>query len=316
MGYAVAAALCIALGSALQHSAVAVVGGRPSGVRLVLRLTRNGRWMAGLAVTGAGTLFHAVALRTGALAVVEPVLVMNLALALPARALLDRTRPSAAHAAAAVVLGVGVALFVVAARPSAGHSAADTGVVGVLILAGVTLAGLCTAVAAKSGSERIAGVALGLAAGALYGVSGGVLKAIVQTVMHSPAAALTGWPLWALCALTAWAFVIHQQAYARAPLRVSLPVLSVANPLAGMVFGAVVFGEIPAHSPAATTAEAVGLVIVLGSVFALTRPEAPKGQSSRLPLPRLPAEEADGGEHAADAPGGHDHDIRPAERGP
>jgi hypothetical protein len=164
VGYAVAAALCIALGSALQHQAVAVAGGRPSGVGLVVRLTRNGRWMVGLAVTGAGTLLHAAALRNGALAVVEPVLVMNLALALPARALLDRARPSAAHAAAALVLGVGVALFVVAARPSAGHSAADTGVVGVLILAGVTLAGLCTAVAAKSGSERIPGAPAGLAA--------------------------------------------------------------------------------------------------------------------------------------------------------
>jgi hypothetical protein len=282
----------------------------------VLRLTRNGRWAVGLAVTGAGTLLHALALRSGALAVVEPVLVMNLALALPARALLDRARPAAAHAAASVVLGAGVALFVVAARPSAGHSAADTGDVAVLILAGVTLAGLCTAVAARSRSERIAGVALGLAAGALYGVSGGVLKAIVQTVLHSPAAALAGWPLWALCALTAWAFVIHQQAYARAPLRVSLPVLSVANPLAGMVFGAVAFGEIPAHSPAATTAEALGLVIVVGSVLALTRPETRTVQSSRLPLPRFPAEESDGHEHAADAPSGHDQDVRPAERGP
>lgn len=316
MGYAVAAALCIALGSALQHQAVAVVGGHPSGIGLVLRLAHNGRWMLGLAVTGAGTLLHAVALRYGALAVVEPVLVMNLALALPARALLDRARPSAAHVAAAVVLGAGVALFVVAARPSAGHSAGNTGDVGMLILAGVTLAGLCTAVAARSGSERIAGVALGLAAGALYGVSGGVLKAIVPTVVHNPGAALAGWPLWALCALTAWAFVIHQQAYARAPLRVSLPVLSVANPLAGMVFGAIAFGEIPAHNPAATTAEALGLAIVLGSVFALSRPEARKVQRSQLPPPRFPAEEADGDEHAADAPGGHHRDIRPAERGP
>jgi hypothetical protein len=316
VGYAIAAALCIALGSAMQHQAVARAGGGRGGIRLVLRLTRNGRWTVGLAATGAGTLLHAVALGNGALAVVEPVLVMNLALALPARALLDRARPSAAHAAAAVVLGAGVALFVVAARPSAGHSAADTGDVAVLILAGVALAGLCTVVAARSGSERIAGVALGLAAGTLYGVSGGVLKAIVQTVLHSPAAALAGWPLWALCTLTAWAFVIHQQAYAQAPLRVSLPVLSVANPLAGMVFGAVAFGEIPAHSPAATTAEAVGLVIVVGSVLALTRPKARTVHASQLPLPRFPAEETDGDEHAADAPRDHDQDVRPAERGP
>ncbi|MGH3260873.1 MAG: DMT family transporter, partial [Trebonia sp.] len=169
VGYAIAAALCIALGSAMQHQAAAGAGGGRGGVRLVLWLTRNRRWMVGLAVTGVGTLLHAVALRNGALAVVEPVLVMNLALALPTRALLDRARPSAAHASAAVVLGLGVAIFVVAARPSTGQSGADTGDAAVVILIGIGLALLCTAVAARSGSERIAGVALGLAAGTLYG---------------------------------------------------------------------------------------------------------------------------------------------------
>lgn len=289
VGYAIGAALFIALGSALQHQAVAGADVRRGGITLVLRLTRNGRWMAGLAAAGVGTLLHAVALRGGALAVVEPVLAMNLALALPVRALLDRARPSVAHIAAAAVFGVGVAVFVITARPSAGQPAADGSDAAVLILGGVALAGLCTLVAARTSSERIAGVALGLAAGALYGVGGGALKAAVHTVLHNPAAAFTGWPLWTLCALTAWAFVIHQQAYARAPLRVSLPVLSVANPLAGMTFGAVAFGEIPAHSPVAASAEAVGLAIIVGSVLVLTRPEPHRARHRRQAAPRATA---------------------------
>jgi hypothetical protein len=178
-----------------------------------------------------------------------------------------------------------VAIFVIAAHPSAGQPAPDASDAAVLILAGVALALICTAIVARTSSERIAGVALGLAAGALYGVGGGVLKTTVHTVLRSPAAALTGWPLWTLCALTAWAFVIHQQAYARAPLQVSLPVLSVANPLAGMAFGAVAFGEIPAHSPVAVAAEVVGLVIIVSSVLALTRPEARPARHGQ-PAPR------------------------------
>lgn len=294
VGYAVGAALFIALGSALQHQAVAGAGTSRGGIGLVLRLMRNGRWMIGLAAAGAGTLLHAAALRGGALAVVEPVLVMNLALALPARALLDRTRPSAAHAAAAAILGGGVAIFVITANPSAGQSAPDGSDAAVVILAGVALAGLCTAIAARTRSERVAGVALGLAAGALYGVGGGALKAAVHTVLSNPAAALAGWPLWTLCALTAWGFVIHQQAYARAPLRISLPVLSVANPLAGLAFGAVAFNEIPAHGPLAASAEALGLAVIVVSVLLLTRPEAPQArhrrQAARQPSagPRVP----------------------------
>lgn len=277
VGYAVGAALFIALGSAIQHQAVAGAGVSRGGIGLVLRLARSGRWIAGLAVVGVGTLLHAAALRHGALAVVEPVLVLNLALALPARALLDRARPSAAHVAAAVVLGAGVTVFVLIARPSAGQAAPDGSDAAVLILAGTGLAAACMLVAARARSERVAGFALGLAAGALYGIGGGVLKTTVHTVLRDPVAAFTGWPLWTLCALTAWAFVLHQQAYARAPLAVSLPVLSVVNPLAGMAFGAVAFNEIPAHSPLAASAEVLSLAVIVGSVLALTRPESPAG---------------------------------------
>jgi hypothetical protein len=84
VGYAAAAAVCIALGSALQHQAA---GGHDhrGGIGLLRRLARSRRWMTGLAAAGAGTLMHAAALRGGALAVVEPVLVMNVALALGQR---------------------------------------------------------------------------------------------------------------------------------------------------------------------------------------------------------------------------------------
>lgn len=281
VGYAVAAALFIALGAALQHHAVAGADGSRGGIGLVLRLARSWRWMIGLAAAGVGTLLHAVALRDGALAVVEPILAMNLALALPVRALLDRARPSAGHAAAATVLSAGIAIFVITANPSAGQSAPDGRDAAVLILAGIVLAGLCTAVAARTTSEGIAGVALGLAAGVLYGVGGGALKTTVHTLTRNPVAALTGWPLWTLCALTACAFVLHQQAYARAPLRFSIPVLNVAQPLAGIAFGALAFREIPAHSLVAASAEAFGLAIIVGSIVVLSRPEAPhRGQAA------------------------------------
>lgn len=279
VGFAVAAAFFIALGSALQHQAAGTTcashGGL--GLGLVLRLARRGRWVAGLALAGVGTLLHAAALHDGALAVVETVLAMNLALALPARALLDRARPSAGHAAAAAVLGAGVAIFIISANPSAGRPAAEAGGAAAVILAGMVLAGLAVLIAARTNSERITGSALGLAAGTLYGIGGGALKATVHTVLHDPVAALTGWPLWTLCALTAWAFVMHQQAYARAPLRASLPAITVANPLAGVAFGAIAFDEIPAHSPVAVTAEVLGLAIIVGSVLVLSLPEARRG---------------------------------------
>lgn len=290
VGYAIGAALFIALGSALQHQAVAGTSTRRGGISLLIRLTRNKRWMVGLAAAGAGTLLHAVALRHGALAVVEPVLAMNLALALPARALLDRTRPTAAHVAAAAVLGAGVAIFVITAHPSAGQPAPDGSDAAELILVGAALAGFCMLVAARTSSQRFAGFALGLAAGALYGIGSGVLKAVVHTLLADPATAFTTWPLWTMGALTAWAFVLHQQAYARAPLRVSLPVLSVANPLAGMAFGVIAFNEIPVHSPAAAATEALGLALIVGGVLVLSWPEPRQARHRRQRAPQAGVE--------------------------
>jgi len=280
VGYAVAAAICFALGTALQHQAATKEHGYRSGIHLLLRLARNRRWAAGMALAAAGVVLHAAALRVGALAVVQPVLVTGLALALPVRALLDRARPSAAQAVAAAVLAAGVALFVVAANPSAGHPAPYGRDAAAVIAAGVLLAGLCSVMAARALSGRVAGFTLGLAAGTLYGLTGGALKATVDAAARNPVAALTDWPLWTLAALGAWALILHQRAYTHAPLSVSLPVLSVANPLAGMVFGILVFGETPASAPLALLGMTLGMAVIVSSVAVLARLPAPADQKS------------------------------------
>jgi len=234
----------------------------------------------------AGLGLHAAALHTGALAVVQPLLVTGLAFALPLRTLLDRARPSAGQVLAAAVLAAGVAIFVAAAHPGPARPVPDAGAAALVIAAGAMLAGACALVATRTSSGRVAGFALGLAAGILYGLVAGVLKATVPSViqvMHQPAAAVTAWPPWALAVLAAWAFVIHQRAYTHAPLRVSLPVLSVANPLAATVFGAAVFGERPASGPLALLAEALGLAIIVTSVTSLARPGRSPGSHRRHP---------------------------------
>lgn len=277
VGYAAVAAICLALASALQHQAASGERGYRGAVHLVWRLVQRRRWLIGLAVALAGTLLHAAALRSGALVVVEPVLVMGVAVALPIRALLERTRPSAGQVLAAATMAGGVALFVISAHPSGGQAAPNSAAAALVIAAGVAAAGLGSVIAFRARSGAVAGFALGLAAGILYGVIGGVLKAIVQavhTALHDPVTILTGWPLWTLAVLGVWAFVIHQRAYAHGPLGVSLPALSVANPLAGMFFGILVFQEIPASGSLALFGEGLGLAVIVVSVMVLARPRS------------------------------------------
>jgi len=240
--------------------------------------------MIGMAAAVAGEVLHAAALNAGALAVVQPLLVMSLAIALPVRALLERARPSGRQVLTALALVGGVALFVASAHPSAGHLVSDAGGAAAVIAAGVALAGLCSVIAARTRSGRVAGFALGLAAGTLYGLAGGVLKAVVHTALRDPVAALAGWPLWTLAVLAAWGLIMHQRAYTHAPLRVSLPVLSVANPLAGIAFGVVVFGEIPASGPLALLGQAAGLAVIVVSVAILARLPEKKAVTAVAPV--------------------------------
>jgi drug/metabolite transporter (DMT)-like permease len=279
VGYAVAAAICFAIGTALQHQAASSEAGYRSGIHLLWRLAQNRRWATGMALAAAGVVLHAAALHVGALAVVQPVLVTGLALALPVRALLDRARPSAAQAVAAAVLAAGVAVFVVAANPTAGHPAPDSQAAATVIAAGVLLAVLCSVIAARARSGRVAGFALALAAGMLYGLTGGVLKATVDAVVHNPVGAVTDWPVWTLAALGVWALALHQRAYTHAPLSLSLPVLSVANPLAGTLFGILVFGETPASTPLALLGMTLGLTVIVAGVAVLARLPAPANQN-------------------------------------
>jgi drug/metabolite transporter (DMT)-like permease len=286
IGFASAAAIFLALGAALQHQVAARQQGFRNGIHLLWRLLRNRRWLVGLAAGLAGAALHAAALRAGALAVVQSVLVMSLALALPARALLDRMRPSAVQVVAATILAVGVAIFVASVHPQAGQPAPDSRGTALVIGSGVLLAALCSVTAARTRSGRVAGFALGLAAGTLYGLTGGVLKALVHAALGDPVAVVTGWPLWVLAVLGGWAMVVHQRAYAHAPLRVSLPPLSVANPLAGMAFGILAFRETPATGLLALVGAIVGLAVIVASVTMLAqvpaRPERPAQPHARV----------------------------------
>jgi len=84
VGYAIAAAGCLAVASAVQHQAATGEQGYRSGIHLLWRLARSRRWMIGMAAA-AGEVLHAAALNGGALAVVQPLLVLSLAMALPGR---------------------------------------------------------------------------------------------------------------------------------------------------------------------------------------------------------------------------------------
>jgi hypothetical protein len=123
-----AAAVLFAVGSAVEQTTTKQEKTtRTLDPRLFLRLLRRPRWLFGWLPDLGGTVLQALALRIGALALVEPLMLAGVFLAIPLSAALARRRPYARDLLAVVLGAVGLTAFLVAAAPRAGRDTAPTG---------------------------------------------------------------------------------------------------------------------------------------------------------------------------------------------
>lgn len=268
----VALAAAVAFGwstAAMHHDASAAPSTIGGPLALVRHLVVQWRWLTGMAASLLGLGLHAVALSIGSLAVVQPLVVTGLMFSFFFRSGLDRRWPSRTVMGWACFTGVGLALFLVAARSTTGTAAPSEAGAAVVLAAGAACA--CACWWAASRSRPAAGLLLGAGAGINFGLTAGTLKA--TTAAHSVAEVVTSWPLYVLLVLGISGFLANQVAYRKAPLSSSLPILNVANPLVALVYGVIAFRERPATGPLALAVEGGGLAAVLAGVFFLARHE-------------------------------------------
>ena len=257
--------------AAVQHRVVAV---QPHSLSmhpgLLVQLLRRPIWLVGNLLDGVGYLFQFLALRRGSLPLVEPLLVTSLAFGIPIAAWLDHRRVTLAELGSSGVIGAGLALFMVVAHPGAGHPHAS-GTAWALLTAtvGVTVALMIRWGSRGSPARR----ALLLAAGS--GTAFGYVAALTERTGHllddGIVHALTTWEPYALVVGGSATLFLTQAAFHAGPLRLSLPMLTIAQPLVAVAIGVGVFGEHVSSSGVAPIVEALGLVLVTAGVFALAR---------------------------------------------
>lgn len=267
---AVSSAAVFGLSTSLQHrEASQAPPGTPA---LVWHLLRQPLWLLGMSASVVALGLYALAVNTGALGLVQPILISGIVFALPIRAALDRTLPSRQELGAAALIAAGLALFLLAAWPTTATSPPDRSTALKIIAAGIPVA----SVLARRGmrqSGRARGVLLGCAAGIVLGLMAGALKMTV-TGLADPIALLGDWPLWTFGALAGWGTLLNQHAYREAPLSVSMPIVNILGPLIGIVFAGAVFGEIVHHGTLAIAVELLGLAAVVFGLRGLARAES------------------------------------------
>jgi hypothetical protein len=256
------AATAFAVSSALEQSvAKREKLARPLDPRLLVQLLHEPVWLAAWIPEAVGTGLQALALNLGPLALVEPMLVSGVFLAIPLEAALNRRRVHARDFTVVAIGAVGLAAFLVAADPRPGvtqPSLSDW--LGVALWTGPVLAACLAAGWCTRGALR--GVMLGIATGLLYGVGASLLKTLTAQLASNPLAAFTKWELYALVVVGFAAVLLNQNAFQSGRLAEPLTAITMFDPLVSVMIGVTAFHE-------TLSTEGPRLAIQLAAVLAM-----------------------------------------------
>ncbi|MGC9537917.1 DMT family transporter [Streptomyces sp. UG1] len=284
---AVTAACCLGFGFVLQQNAAqkAPLSDFLS-PRILLDLMKVPRWLGGIGLMVVGMALGAMALGQGEISLVEPLLATNLLFALMLSRRQTKQPLGRQGWIGLALLAGGVTAFIVAGQPTGGAATSDPLrhwlIIGVMIGAALLLTAYAKRSRLSSGPALLA-----TAAGLLYGVQDALTRVTGQRFAEGGIMeVLTGWQPYAVVALGLTGLILVQSAFETASLRMSLPALTAAQPLAGILCGVGFLGDRLRTDAGALAWESAGLAgIVVGIILLGTHSAMPCG----APQPRRAA---------------------------
>jgi hypothetical protein len=296
---AVAGALLLGVSSvADQRSTKRVKTGRALSPAILLDLARQPLWLTAIGANIAGFALQVVALSFGSLALVQPLLVCDLVFAVLISRYLAWRRgdplPCGKRSLLAILAGVGattvgVAGFLVAGRPSAGHGDVGFGVLVPLVAGLVVVAGGCLVVAARNRNLRP--LALALACGVNYGVAAFAIKLVTTEFGGGPGRVFTNWPIYVLAVVGPAGFILNQDAFQEgtflAPVQA---IITAADPVISIGLSILWLGVALRTGPADTFGEVASLLLMTAGIIITARvaPQA-AGDAPAEPTPKQAA---------------------------
>jgi drug/metabolite transporter (DMT)-like permease len=255
--------------------------------RLLVDLARQRIWLLSLLANIAGSALQLLALATGPLVVVQPLLVSGLLFAVMIRSAMAHRRPAGLVLLGASLCAAGLAVFLLLSRPTGGveylafHQALPLAAGLAVVLTG------CLVIAHRfPGEPRTFALAGG--AGVLYGVTAGVAKLALGLWQNAGVLALLrSWPLYALAVIGPAGFLLNQNAYqADRSMAPALAVITVTDPLVGIGVGVLWLDEElqPGIGPA--IGQVIGLITLAVGVWLLAHGAPPlprKATDERVP---------------------------------
>ena len=285
---ALAAAVAYGGSTAVEHSAVHRPAADPEATATtrLLALLRSPRWLLGMAGDGVGLLLQIMALATGPVVLVQPILILALPVSLPIAWALGGPRPRASdyRHSAVIVLALG-AFFALIGDPGPPDRVGATPVL--VAAAAVVGLGLGLLAAAQTRLRRCPGpraAVIGGVAGAWFGLVAVLMDCVASAWSDGGLAAIgqaRGWvPLAILAVVGAASIALTQVAFQIGALEASFPANAVADPVTAIALGALLLHEDVPVGAGRIAAYAVCLVVIVHSMARLARP-----RPGALPLP-------------------------------
>jgi len=287
---ALVAAMLLGVGFVLQqHAAEQAPKAYFLRLRLITDLLHRPRWLAGLGVMVAGQLCSAWAVGHLQLSLAEPLLATNLIFALALAVPLSRQQLRPVELIGAVILSGGVAALSLARSPgtpdvSFGSPADWPAAAGIAVVAYFFV----HAGHRRSGQQRA--ILTGIGAGLVFGISDALTRRAVQIMdTHGFVALLTSWPAYCVLIAGLIGLWLLESSFNAAPLHASLPGITAAQPLAGILLGVVVFGDVIRISPGMLALQAAGIAAVVVGVIMVARAPVLSNLRHAPSIPHLPA---------------------------
>lgn len=273
---ALAASFCTATASVCQRLGAKSNEVTGFDVWLVFRLARRPVWLLGIASMILGFVFQISALRFGPLALVQPILALELLFVFAYMTLINRrVKVKRRDWLAAVAMSAGIGLFLRLAAPSGGRLHAPGSwwwLAGVVTLGFVLLAlALAFGFGGRPGTSRSRQAALlGAATGISWGFVAAVIKELSSHLGQGASAIFANWSPYVLVVVGAATMLLASHALAAGPLAASQPGFTILDPLAASLLGLFLFTENIRAGVVDLAGEVVALVIVIAGVTALS----------------------------------------------
>jgi drug/metabolite transporter (DMT)-like permease len=251
-----------------QRSARKVEGPTTNQLGLIRGLIGQPLWLFSTIGSVAGFGLQGLALGTGPIVLVQPLLVTGVLFAALTGFLLGHRPVDWPLMGSLLLTAGGLAAFLLVARPSPGNASLTVGEVLPLAVTLFVLLIGCIALALRTeGLSRA--LALALASGIVYGVTAAVAKVTISEFQtRGLVGGLTHWSLWALVVLGPLGFLLNQNAFRESELvSPTLAVITVTDPLVGIGIGVLWLDERIWGTPGAVVGEVLGLAAMALGVW-------------------------------------------------